>query len=140
MFTPPLIKNEMLNSVVILFQGPSDHTRLLHTGLAAGLLPDEAEETDAHLHLRPTQRVPGGTTVPSHRGRHQAQGAAAHLPELTSVAGVWDCAARSQPKVRRRLGDGKKQQQQHELVELDLPTVTQRNNLTAARRMSACTS
>lgn len=83
-------------------QGPSDHARLLHARLAAGLLPYEAEETDSHLHLQPTQRVRGGATMPPHRGRHQAQGAAAHLPELTAVSGVWDRAARPQSQVRRR--------------------------------------
>lgn len=95
----------MLSSayLCVRFQGPSDHTRLLHTGLDAGLLPDEAEETDSHLHLRPTQRVPRGAAMPSHRGRHQAQGAAAHLPELTPVPGVWDRAARSQPEVRGKV-------------------------------------
>lgn len=107
-----------------IFQGPSDHTRLLHTGLAAGLLPYEAEATDSHLHLRPAQRVPGWTTVPSHRGRHQAQGAAAHLPELPPVPGVWDRTACSQPKVRWRW----KCSTTHEFAELDVPTVKQNNN------------
>lgn len=93
--------------------GPSDHTRLLHTSLAAGLLSNEAEETDSHLHLRPTQRVPGGTTMPPHRGCHQAQGAAAHLPELTPVPGIWDSTACSQPEVRCS--------STHEFAELRLP-------------------
>lgn len=68
-------------------QGPSDHTRLLHASLAAGLVPHEAEETDTNLHHQPTQRVPGGAAKRSYRQRHQAQSAAAHLPELPPGAG-----------------------------------------------------
>lgn len=92
----------LLSSACLYSQGSSDDPRLLHAGLAAGLLPDEAEEADSHLHLQPTQRVPGGPTIPSHRRRHQAQGDAAHLPELAPVHADRDRAACSQPEVTRR--------------------------------------
>ena len=91
-----------LSSAYLYFQGASDDTRLLHAGVAAGLLPDEAEEADPHLHLQPTQRVPGGPTMPPYRRRHQAQGDAAHLPELAPVHADRDRAACSQPEVTRR--------------------------------------
>lgn len=70
---------------IFLPQGSSDHAGLLHAGLAARLLPDEAAAADAHLHLWPPQGVPGGAAVSPHRGRHQAQGAAARLPGLRPV-------------------------------------------------------
>lgn len=85
-----------------VFQGPSNNARLLHARLDAGFLPDEAEKTNAHLHLQPAQRVPGGTARLSHRVCNQAQSAAAHLPELGPVPGVRDPASRPQPKVTRR--------------------------------------
>lgn len=78
--------------------GPTNHTRLLHTRLAAGLVPHEAPQADAYLHLRPAQRVPGGATVPSLRGRHQAQGVAAHLPKLAAAAACRQVRGRWEPK------------------------------------------
>lgn len=81
------------------FQGSSNHTGLLHPGLAAGLIPDEAPEADAHLHLQPTQGVPGGAAELSHGERHQAQGAAAHLPGLATQPSIWHCATPTQPQV-----------------------------------------
>lgn len=82
--------------IFFLPQGSSNHAGLLHAGLAARLLPDEAAATDAHLHLWPPQGVPGGAAVPPHRGRHQAQGAAARLPGLRPV-GLGPCLATSCP-------------------------------------------
>lgn len=77
-------------------QGASYYARLLHPSLVAGLVPDEAEEADSHLHLRPTQRVPGGAAAEAHRGSHRAQDAAAHPPEHRGRA------ARPRTQMRRR--------------------------------------
>lgn len=84
------------------FQGPRGDQGLLRPSLASRLLPDEAQASDSHLHLQPAQGVPGGATIPPLGGRHQAQGAAAHLPELPTVPGGWLCSSSSQPQVTRR--------------------------------------
>lgn len=84
------------------FQGPRGDQGLLRPSLASRLLPDEAQASDSRLHLQPAQGVPGGATIPPLGGRHQAQGAAAHLPELATVPGGWLCASISQPQMTRR--------------------------------------